>query len=352
MVRQSCTPPCALVAALLAALALPGAAMADAVEDFYKDKVIQLIIATGAGANYDFFGRTVARHISTYIPGNPTVTAQNMPGASGFRAGNHLYNVAAKDGLVIGTFNSAIAFYQATNQPGIQFKAENFSWIGSIPQDTAVVAVWHTTGVKSIEDAKRKEVVMGATGAGGTMAGYPALLNSVFGTKFKIVTGYTGGNSVNLALERGEVTGRGNSTWAAYETTRPDWVKEGKIVPIVQIGPNKDPDLPKVPLLTELAANPEERQMFDFVSSTVALGQPFAAPPGIPKDRLAALRTAFDRTLRDPAFRKDASKLAPAVELNPISGDEVTKIVKATIETPHALVERIKAAMEVKGGGK
>lgn len=330
---------------------LSGPAFADAAADFYSGKVIQLIIATGAGASYDFYGRTVARHMTAQMPGQPAIAVQNMPGASGFRAANHLYNVAPKDGSVIGSFNSAIAFYQAMNQPGIQFKAENFGWVGSVPQDTAVVAVWHTTGVKSVADAKTKEVVMGATGASGTMAGYPALLNSILGTKFKIVTGYDGGNSVNLAMERGEVMGRGNATWASYKTVNTEWVKEGKIVPIVQIGLIKDPDLPHVPLLTDLATTDDERRIFEFVGSTVALGQPFAAPPGIPADRLAALRAAFERTLRDPAFRADADKMAAQVELNPITGDEVAAIVRRTTETPPALVEKTRLAMEVKGSG-
>ena len=327
-----------------------GSALADAASDFYKGKIVNLIISTGPGASYDFYGRTVVRHMSSHMPGNPAFTAQNMPGASGFRAGNHLYSVAPKDGTVIGSFNSAVAFYQAMNQPGIQFQAENFSWIGSIPQDSAVVAVWHSTGVKSVEDAKKIEVIMGATGAGGTMAGYPALLNTVLGTKFKIVTGYDGGNSVNLALERGEVTGRGNATWPSYKTVNPEWVREHKIIPIVQIGMIKDPDLLHVPLLIELARNDEERRIFEFVASTVELGQPFAAPPGIPADRLAALRGAFEQTLRDPEFRKDAAKLAAQVELDPITGDEVTRIVKRTTETPPALVEKTRLAMEVKGG--
>ena len=347
--RRAC---CAVALASLPLALGTGTGRADAVEDFYRGKVMQLIISTGAGANYDFFGRVVAKHMTNHLPGNPAIAAQNMPGASGFRAGNHLYTVAAKDGTVIGCFNSAIAFYQAMNQPGIQFKAENYSWIGAIPQDTAVVVVWHTSGVKTIEDAKVKEVIMGATGAGGTMAGYPALLNSVLGTKFKIVTGYDGGNSVNLALERGEVTGRGNATWPSYTSVHPQWVAEKKIIPIVQIGLVKDPDLADVPLITELAKDDDQRRIFEFVSSTVSLGQPFAAPPNIPADRLAALRAAFEKTLRDPAFRADASKLATKVELEPMTGELVTQIVRRTVGTPPALIERTRSAMEVKGGAK
>jgi tripartite-type tricarboxylate transporter receptor subunit TctC len=349
-VSRSALVTTVLGAGLLAPLILaPVGASADSVEDFYKGRNIQLIIATGPGAQYDFMGRAVARHFGKYIPGNPTVTPQNMAGASGFRAANHLYTVAPKDGTVIGTFNNAIAFYQAMRQPGIQYKAEDFSWVGAVPQDTPLVSVWSDTGVKTIEDAKKKEVIMGATGAGGNFAGHVALLNSVLGTKFKIVTGYDGGNSINLAIERGEVQGKANTTWAAFKSITPEWVKDHKIVPLVQFGATKDPELPNVPLLGELATNDAERRMFDLVCSTAALGQPFAAPPDIPQDRLAALRTAFEKTLLDPGFRKDAAKLGQQVEMIATTGDEVTKIVKRTIETPEPLVERLRVALEVKG---
>lgn len=350
MVIRSAAATVVFHAGLLVPMLLSSSTVwADPVADFYKGKVVQLIIATGPGASYDFYGRVVARHFGKFIPGNPTVTPQNMAGASGFRAGNHLYSVAPKDGTVLATFNNAVAFYQAMGQPGIQYKAENFSWVGSVPQDTALVAVWHTTGVRTIEDAKRIEVVMGATGAGGNFAGHVALLNSVLGTKFKIVTGYDGGNSINLAIERGEVSGKANTTWAAFKSITPEWVTERKIVPLVQFGLLKDPELPDVPLLTELATNDEQHRIFDLVASTVALGQPFAAPPNIPQDRLIALRRAFDQTLRDSDFRIDAAKLAAQVEMNPTSGEEVAAIVKRTVETPAALVETLRLAMEVKG---
>jgi tripartite-type tricarboxylate transporter receptor subunit TctC len=326
-----------------------GRADADGVADFYKGKNVQLIIATGTGASYDFFGRLVARHMPRYVPGNPTMVPQNMPGASGFRAANQLYAVSPKDGTVLATFNNAIAFYQAMRQPGIQYKAEELTWIGGIPQDTPLVAVWHTTGVRTIEDAKKIEVVMGATGAGGNFAGHPALLNSVLGTRFKIVTGYDGGGALNLAIERGEVSGKANTTWAAFKTITPEWVRDGKIVPLVQFGPVKDPNLPNVPLLTQLATNDEQRRMFAFVVSTVELGQPFAAPPRIPDDRTRALRTAFEQTVMDAEFRKDAEKLAAEVEMKPIAGAEVAGIVRRTVETPAALVDKVRAAMEVKG---
>ena len=321
-----------------------------AAEDFYKGKTVQLIIATGPGAAYDFFGRLVARHIGRFIPGEPVVTAQNMPGASGFRAANHLFSIAAKDGTVLGTFNNAIAFYQAIEQPGIQYRAEQFSWIGGVPQDTPLVAVWSATGVKTIEDAKRIEVAMGATGAGGNFAGHVALLNSLLGTKFKIVTGYDSGATINMAIERGEVSGKANTTWPAYKSLTPEWVRDGKIVPLVQFGLRKDPDLPAVPLLTDLATNDEQRRIFDVVASTTAIGQPFATAPQVPRERLTLLRHAFERALRDETVRAEALKVSGQTNMEPIPGSEIEELVRRTISTPPAVIERLRQAMRVQSG--
>ncbi len=328
------------------ALAQTGGAAAQDPAAFYAGKTMQVVIATAPGAAYDFYGRALARHIGRHMPGAPSVTPQNMPGASGFRAANHLYAAAPRDGTYIGTFNNAIANYQVMGQLGVQYRAEEFSWIGAIPQDTALVAVWHATGVKTIEDAKRIPVAMGATGAGGNFAGHVQLLNAFLGTKFKIVMGYDGGNSINLAIERNEVSGKANTTWAAYKSIKPEWVRDGKIVPLVQFGPARDPELPNVPLLTDLAQNEDQLKVFQLVSSTVDMGQPFAAPPGVPTDRVNALRRAFEATLRDPAFREDAAKLGPQTTLEPTSGETVAEIVKRTVETPKALVERLCAALE------
>lgn len=336
-----------LFAALLSA-ALPLNASADPVADFYQHNTIRIIVATAVGDGYDLIGRLIARHLGEHIPGKPTIIVENMPGADGFKAANYLANVAAADGTVLATFSSAIAFYQATGHPGRQFKAENLSWIGSIPQDPAVVAVWYTSGVKTIADATRIPIAIGATGANGMMAGYPALLNSVFGTKFKIVTGYEGANAINLAMERGEVQGRGNNTWTAYKTTNPEWVKDGKILAIVQIGPHKDADLPDVPLLTDLSKDADQRRMFEFVSSIVALGQPLAAPPAIPSDRLQVLREAFLDMGRDAAFIADASKMAAFARPPDLaSGEAVAKIVRDTVGTPPALIAKAQDAMTV-----
>src|SRR4051812_34056683 len=251
-----------------------GVARAAPIADFYQGKTIRLIVGTGGGNGYDTIARMAARYLPKYLPGRPAIVVENMPGADGIVATNYLARVAPADGTILITVNSAIAFYQAIGQAGIQFKAEDLSWIGSFPHDIAIVVVWHTIGVTTIADATRKEIVIGATGATGTMAGYPALLNSMFGTKFKIVTGYAGGNAVNLAMERGEVEGRGTATWTTFKVTKADWVRDRKIVPLVQIGRRRDADLPDIPLLTELAGNDEQRQMLEFISSVRAMGQP------------------------------------------------------------------------------
>lgn len=321
-------------------------AQAQDAEKFFADHKIRLVVGSPPGGGYDTYGRLVARHLGTELPGHPTITVQNLPGASGAKAVNYLYAMAPRDGSVIATFNNAMPFYELIGQPGIQFKSAELSWLGSLTQTITVVSVWHTTGVKTIEDARRIEVVMGATGAGGTMAAHPALLNNTLGTRFKIITGYEGGNAVNLAMERGEVEGRAATPWATWKTTRPDWVRDGKIVPLVQMGAKKDTELPNVPLLTEFAQNEEQRRMFEFVAATTAMDQPFAGPPGIPSERLTDLRRAFDRMTKAPTFRADAARLD--VELDPLPGEEVEKIVAQIMQTLPAIVEKVKAAMTVK----
>src|SRR5262249_32456622 len=247
--------------------------------------------------------------MSRYIPGEPGIVVSNMPGASGVKAVNYLYSGAPKDGTVIGTFNSAMPFLEAAGAPGVQYKSTELSWIGNLSQSVQVVVVWHTAGIRTLDDAKKREVIMGALGSGGTMTIFPRLLNAAFGTKFHIVTGYQGGTDVNIAMERGEVEGRGASAWTTWKRTRPDWVKERKIVPLVQIGPRKDPDLTEVPLLNDLAQNDEQRQMFLLVAGNIQIERPFAAPPGIPADHLRTLRNAFNLATEDPAFLAEAERL-------------------------------------------
>lgn len=326
-------------------VALPAAA-----QDFYADKTIRLIVGTIAGGGYDANGRLVARHINRFIPGAPNVIVQNMPGASGVNAINYLYAIAPKDGTVIATFNSAIPFYEAVGAPGVQYRSTELSWIGSLSQDINVIVVWHRTGVKSLDDAKKGEIVMGALTGGGTMGAYPILLNNLFGTKFKVITGYDGGNAVNLAIERGEVQGRGTTPWSTWKTTRPDWVRDGKVVPILQIGPKKDAELAAmgVPLLDDLAQSEEQRQIFRLLGGNTYIERPFAGPPQIPSDRLTVLRRAFDAMAKDRVFLDDAAKQQAGID--PQTGEAVADLVSKIVASPPTVVEKVKAVLKAGGG--
>lgn len=336
---------------LLTALLITGSSgVALCSDGFFADREVKLIVGTGTGGGYDLYARQVARFLGKHVVGYPVFVVQNMPGASNVKAINYLYSVAPKDGSVIATFNKAMPFNQALGQPGIQFKCEELSWIGSLSEVVSTVTVWHTAGVRTIEDAKHQEVVMGASGAGGTMAAYPALLNGTLGTKFKIVTGYEGSNTINLAIERGEVQGSGSNPWATYKAVRPDWVREAKIVPLVQIGMMKDPDLPQVPLLIDLATNDEQRRMFEFVSTDSAIERPFAGPPGIPAERLSLLRRGFEQMAKDPEFLAAARKQDMDIKLH--TGEEVQKLVTSIIATPPDIIAKVKTAITVKETAK
>ncbi|MCD6073412.1 MAG: tripartite tricarboxylate transporter family receptor [Rhodospirillales bacterium] len=313
-------------------------------KSFFEGKTITIVVGTTAGGGYDLNARMLARHYSKYIPGNPNIIVTNMPGASDVKSVNYLYSVAPKDGTVIGAFNSAIPFYERMGVEGVTYKSAELSWIGNLSQSTQAVAVWHSIGVKNLDDAKKKEVIMGALGDTGTMAYYPKLLNRFLGTKFRVVTGYQGGPDVELAMERGEVHGRGAGTWFTWQSTRPEWIKDGKIVPLVQIGIKKAAGIENVPLLTDLARNDEERQIFDVFSGNVAIERPFAGPPGVPSDRLQILRRAFDQTMKDPAFIQESIKLRS--ELDPNSGEVTEKIVAKMMATPQPYIDELKKAIQ------
>jgi tripartite-type tricarboxylate transporter receptor subunit TctC len=320
---------------MLLSLASKGAA-----DDFYSGKKITLIVGTTAGGGYDTDGRLIAKYMSRYIPGNPNIVISNMPGASGVKAVNFLHTSAPRDGTVFGTFNSAMPFLEAAGAPGVTYKSAELSWIGNLSQSVQAVVVWHTSGIKTLDDTKKREVIMGALGSGGTMTVFPRMLNAAFGTKFRIVAGYQGGTEVNIAMERGEVEGRGAGVWTTWKRTRPDWIKEGKIIPLLQIGPKKDRDLPHIPLLNDLAQSEEQKQMFLLVAGNIQIERPFAAPPQIPADRLQILRNAFIRATADPEFLAEAEKLE--TDVAPQTGDETARDVTSILAVPQAVVEKVK----------
>ena len=336
-----------LFAAALAVAAIPDGAHAESAADFYKDKSIRLIISGESGGTYDTDGRLLAKHIARHIPGNPRVIPENMLGASGRVAANYLYNAAPKDGTVIAILQQSVALGQALGESGIQYDAARFNWIGSPVRPDETLVVWHTTGVKSIEDAKKKEVIIGATSPTGMNYLYPKLANELLGTKFKIVTGYPGGTPIMLALERGEVEGRGSNPWSDWKARKPDWVKEKKIVPLMQMSLFKHPDLPDVPLMVDLAPNETARAVFELVTITGELGRPFLTAPGVPADRVKALRDAFDATMKDPDFLAEAARTQK--EIHPIHWEEMDKLVKRVLSAPKEARDILKAALKPAG---
>ena len=336
-------PGPALAVAVAAALLQPldRAAAQDAVADFYRGKTIQGLIGTVVGGEYDLHARLVFRFIGRHIPGNPTVVPQNMLGGGGIVMANYLYNVPPKDGTYLGVINNGYPLAQALGDETVKFDAARYHWIGTIAPTNETMAVWHTTGVKTIEDAKRIEVVIGASGKGSITYTFPKMINELIGTRFKIVTGYRGGNDINAAMERGEVGGRDN-TWSSWKSTKPHWLANKEIYVLVQ-GGIRAPDLP-VPHVEDLARNDDDRRIMRLIVGGAALGRPVITTPGVPAERVKALRDAFDATMKDPEFLAAATQAK--VDVEPIRGTELQRMVEEMLATPKPLVERAKKIVE------
>ncbi|MDP2356993.1 MAG: hypothetical protein Q8M31_13155 [Beijerinckiaceae bacterium] len=330
----------AATAALGVLLAAP--ASAQSVAEFYKGKTVNVLIGVGVGGEYDLHARLVSRYIGKHIPGAPTLVPQNMLGAGGAKMAAYLAEVAPKDGTNIGMIANNFPAMQAAGLEVIRFDVGKFQWIGSISPTVETMTAWHTAGVTTIEQAREKEVVAGASGKGAITYSFPAMLNEFLGTKFKIVAGYQGGNAINLAMERGEVQAR-NNTWSSWKVTKPDWLKNGDIKILVYAGP-KPKDLPGVPSVTELMKNEDERRIVDLIVSGTELGRPLAFAGGVPADRVAALRKAFMETMKDPEFMKEAAKLQ--IEIEPVSGEHMQKVVENVLATPKNLATRARALIE------
>ena len=337
-----------LVAAMCVAA---GSARAQSsVEAFYRGKTIDLIIGLSPGGGYDLYARLIARYMGDRIPGKPRITPRNMPGAGSRVAINTLYNLAAKDGLTLATADQAMAVQQAVGEPGIHFDAGKFGWIGNPIVDNNVVVTWHTSGVRTIADARAREVAIGATGYN-TSSQYPRALNVIAGTKFRVVLGYPGANEINLAMENGEMQGRGSDS-SSYKAQKPDWLRDHKINVLVQIGLTKEPDLPDAPLLMELATNDLDRAALKLLSAPPTVGRPLFTTPGVPPERLAALRRAFDETVKDPAFLHEARRAG--LDIDPVSGQMLENITRDILASPPEVTQRLAAiiAEPTAGGAK
>jgi tripartite-type tricarboxylate transporter receptor subunit TctC len=320
-----------ILAASVATAFVAGAAQA-------QEKPFNVYIGYSAGGGYDVYGRTVARHIGKHLPGKPNVVVNNMPGAGSMRLANWLYNVAPKDGNTIGTFARGIAFDTLLGQPGAQFDATKFNWIGSANDEVSVCVAWHTSGVTKFEQVLERELVVGGTGGSADTDQFPKVFNSVLGAKMKIVAGYPGGNDINLAMERGEVSGRCGWSWSSVISTQPGWLKEKKINVLVQLSLNKHEDLPHVPIITDFAKDDITRGVFNLVFARQVMGRPFAAPPGVPADRVAVVRKAFLETMKDEQLLAEAKKAQ--LEISQVSGETVQKLVEDAYKMPPEVVKR------------
>jgi len=311
-------------------------------EDFYRGKTITLLIGSSSGGAYDVYARMLARHIGKHIPGNPRVVPSNMEGAGSLTLTNHLYNVARKDGTVIGTINRGAPFEPLIGQPELaRFDPALFTWIGSIANEVSICAAWERAGVDNFEQLFARELTVGGTGSGADTNQFPKVMNGVLGTKMKIVSGYPGGNNIDLAMERGEVDGRCGWSWSSVASTRKAWLESGSIKILVQLALQKHPDLPNVPLIMDYAKTDEERAMLRLIFSRAALGCPFLAPPDVPADRAAALRKAFDDTMKDPAFLAEAAQAM--LEVAPVGGEDLQRLIVDIYRTPKDVVEKTRA---------
>jgi tripartite-type tricarboxylate transporter receptor subunit TctC len=334
-----------VLAAGLVLATTPCALAQDSVAKFYKDKTIRVIVSSEPGGGYDNYGRMFAKHMPRFIPGNPTMIVQNMPGGGGLTAANYIYNVAPKDGTVIGQVQRNVPFVAIQGQPGPQFDPTKFNWIGSMNNEVNTCVALVSTNVKTIEEAKQKIVIMGGSGPNDTEQ-TPAVLNNVLGTKFKIISGYPSSSAVTLAVERGEVDGI-CSSYSSLITRNGSWFKEKKVNVLVQNSGKKHPDLAKVPLSSELAKNKEDRQLLELNDARLVVGRPFLAGPGVPEDRIKALRKAFDDMVKDKEFLADVEKAK--MELAAVGGDEVQELIERVAATPKAIIDRLNDAQVYKG---
>jgi tripartite-type tricarboxylate transporter receptor subunit TctC len=304
--------------------------------DFAR-KTVTIYIGNTAGGTYDLMGRLVARHLGRFLPGSPTVIAENMPGAGSLRAANYIFNVAPKNGTALGIVTDTVAVEQALLNPAVQFDARKLAWIGRVAGSNAVHIMWHTSKVQSVEDAKHFEAAVAGTGAGNAAETVPKLLNAVIGTKFKIIKGYPAANEAMLAMERGEVEGS-VPNWTTLRTTRASWLRDGKVKVILQDLSERGPELPDVPALGELGDTPEAKQLLGLYASTGAIGRSLFGPPGLLPAVLKALRDGFAAMASDPEFIADASKVNAELQIG--SGEDVQKAVERTLNVPESVLQR------------
>jgi tripartite-type tricarboxylate transporter receptor subunit TctC len=336
---------------LLGGLLLAGAAFmpaqADPLADFYHTHTLDLIVGYSAGGGYDSYARVVARHMGKFIPGNPTIVVQNMPGAGSLKSANYLFSIAPKDGTTFGTFGRGLAMEPLIGTSATQFDARKFTWLGSGTNEFSVFVLRADAPVKTWADMLKTPFTVGGEGSGSDPDVYAAVLKNGFGVKLKLISGYPGTAEIALALERGEVDGRASWSWSSLKALKPEWLAKKQVNLPLQMNLTRNPELPDVPLVGDFANNDRERQILNMVISRQVMGRPFVAPPGIPPDRARALRAAFDATLADKDFLAEAA--TRGLDVNPVSGAAVDKLIGKLYATPPDVIAETKQ-MIAKGG--
>jgi len=328
---------CKLAVAAFAAFATVTGASAETVEEFYKKTPLSVYVGSGAGGGFDEIARVFSIHFARHLPGQPTPIVKNMPGAGGLLNVNFMYASAPRDGSAIAAPFNTVFMLPLFGDPAAKFDARKFTWIGSLDKQTGTCVVWHTSDIKTLEHASKREVQVGATGVNATPAIFSNLMNTLFGTRFKVISGYTT-NEMRFALERGETEGVCGLAWQTYKAVQPGWIENKQIRPIAQMGLVKNRDLPDVPLAIDMLKDPIDRKVFELVVLPQEFGRPFIAPPGIPADRAAAMTKAFAQTLVDPAFLADAAKIR--LSLDPLTGEEIMRLLDEAHAAPRDVIGR------------
>jgi tripartite-type tricarboxylate transporter receptor subunit TctC len=327
-------------------LIAPAAWAQEDVAAFYKDKTVRIVVGVAVGSGYDINARALGRYLGAHIPGKPAVIVQNQPGAGSVTMTNALYNSGPFDGTVIGASFNGMPTLPLLQPQGVRFDPNKLNWIGSTNRETHVTYVWHTAPVQRLEDLASKELVVGAQAPGTTQYDFPALGNEMFGYKFKVVKGYDGTPKIHLAMESGEVQGVGATSWTTLKAINSNWLQEKKIKVIAQWGMRKHPDLPDVPSMLDLAKTDADRQALLLGLARLEFGRPFFVPPGVPAERVEALRRAFDATMKDPGFLAEADKLK--LDIDPLTGEQVAELVAQVSRTPPDIAARVRTALEPK----
>jgi tripartite-type tricarboxylate transporter receptor subunit TctC len=314
---------------------------AQSVADFYRGKTVSMLIGGSPGGGFDTLARAIARHIAAHLPGNPTIVPKNMPGAGGTLVLDHLYNVAEKDGSVIALVNNTPPFVPLFSGKPARFDATKFNWLGTPSVESPLVLIWHSVPVNSVEDLRTKEISVGASGGDSAQAFYTRLLNATLGTKMKIISGYRGQNDIFIAMERREIDGYPSVFYSSLTSTRPDWLRDGVAKVVLQYGPEPLKELPNVSWLPALLTNRDDKRLVETATAPNALGRPLLMPPGVPADRLVAMRKALMDTFTDPAFKSEAEKIGLIINA-PRTGEQLQEVVSNAYAAPVAVVERVR----------